>query len=94
MENYVKREVGITGTVRFYDSKGRWHRLDGPAVEYASGSASWYVNGKAHRLVGPANTWVEDWCINGQSYSKSCHNRLVLFSVLEPSRIDLNPTED
>jgi len=98
MENYVKKEVGISGTVRHYDFKRRWHRLDGPAIKYKCGSASWYVNGKAHRLDGPAITWAnnetDEWCINDETYSKSCHNRLVLFSVLEPQRIVLGSTEE
>src|SRR5210317_1951397 len=29
-------------------------REDGPAIEYASGSKSWYLNGKLHREDGPA----------------------------------------
>ena len=30
------------------------HREDGPAVEYADGTKSWYINGKLHREDGPA----------------------------------------
>lgn len=33
---------------------GQLHRLDGPAIEWASGSKSWYENGQLHRLNGPA----------------------------------------
>ncbi len=36
------------------DNLGRFHRLDGPAVEYADGEKSWYKNGLKHRLDGPA----------------------------------------
>ena len=38
--------------VRVYKNKTVWfqndklHRNDGPAVEYASGSKEWYINGK------------------------------------------------
>jgi hypothetical protein len=44
-----------------------FHRTDGPAVEYADGSKSWYVDGKLHRSDGPAvehsdgyNAWYVD----------------------------------
>lgn len=32
------------------------HRDDGPAVEYADGTCSWYRRGKIHREDGPAIT--------------------------------------
>jgi hypothetical protein len=47
---------------------GELHRLDGPAVEYASGSKEWWVNGKLHRLDGPASEWwdgTKEWFVNG-----------------------------
>lgn len=31
-----------------------YHRIDGPAVEYADGSEEWWLNGKFHREDGPA----------------------------------------
>jgi hypothetical protein len=34
--------------------EGKWHRLDGPAIERADGYKSWYIEGKIHRLDGPA----------------------------------------
>jgi hypothetical protein len=48
---------------------GRYHREDGPAVEYASGTKLWYVNGKLHREDGPAAVWAngrKDWHLNGK----------------------------
>ena len=33
---------------------GQYHRLDGPAVEHASGHKEWHQYGKFHRLDGPA----------------------------------------
>jgi hypothetical protein len=67
------------------------HREDGPAIEWADGDKSWWVNGRRHRLDGPA-FGSNSWYIKGMFYSKSCHNRLYLFSVLEPRRIDINST--
>ena len=33
---------------------GKFHREDGPAIEYADGHKHWYLNGKLHREDGPA----------------------------------------
>ena len=46
------------------------HRLDGrPAVEFADGSKSWYVDGQLHRLDGPAfeaANGCKYWYVGGQ----------------------------
>jgi len=39
---------------RFTNDKGYYHRIDGPAYKTKYGE-SWYINGKRHRLDGPAN---------------------------------------
>ena len=44
----------------------KYHRVNGPAVEYITGSKFWYINNKLHRSNGPA---VE--LING---CKSCYS--------------------
>ena len=52
-----------------YYYKGKLHREDGPAVEYADGSKLWYQNGQYHRLDGPACEFVNGakaWYQNGQ----------------------------
>ena len=51
---------------------GKLHRVDGPAIEYASGSSSWWMDGEMHRLDGPAVEWVNgdrEWWIDGKQYS-------------------------
>jgi hypothetical protein len=58
-----------------------------------------YYNSKDqfHRIDGPAVEWPNGdnfWYIYGQDYLKVEHNRLVLFSILEPQRIELCPTKD
>ena len=99
MENYTKKEVNSFGTIRYYNASDKLHRLDGPAVERWDGSKGWHINGKLHRLDGPAVEYSKHfkrhkaWWVKGKEYLKSCHNRLVLFFILEPQRIDINPTE-
>jgi hypothetical protein len=55
--------------IEYRNEKGKLHRLDGPAVEWNSGSKFWYKNGKNHREDGPAIEYYEgskEWYINGQ----------------------------
>ena len=67
------------------------HRLDGPAIEWASGSKAWYIKGKLHREDGPAIEWVggfKEWYLNGEFISyhelnKNKWRRLVLESRLK-----------
>ena len=41
------------GTKGWY-LRGRWHREDGPAIEWADGRKQWRLNGLLHRENGPA----------------------------------------
>jgi len=64
-------DIGIDdeGNVRYYNEKGQLHRLDGPAVEFFSGSKKWYENDKLHRLDGPATEWAnsyKEWWVNNE----------------------------
>ena len=53
MQTY-KVTVDENKTIRWYNDKYEYHRLDGPAYERADGTKEWYVEGKLHRLDGPA----------------------------------------
>ena len=56
---------------RWYNSKGQFHRENGPAIEHTSGYKSWYINGKCHREDGPAVEWVSGgkfWWLNGKRH--------------------------
>jgi hypothetical protein len=37
-----------------YTRRGRFHRTDGPAIEFQNGSEEWFLNGKRTRADGPA----------------------------------------
>ena len=47
-------KIDANGTKKWYNEKGEYHRLDGPAIEFANGSKYWYQNGLRHREDGPA----------------------------------------
>ena len=56
------------GTKR-WKLNGKYHREDGPAIEYPNGYKAWYLNDKLHRTDGPAIEFAngnKSWCINGK----------------------------
>jgi hypothetical protein len=70
MKTY-KVTVDEDKTIRWYNSNGQRHREDGPAIEWANGTKSWYINGEYHREDGPAYEGANGtkyWYING-----NCH---------------------
>lgn len=57
------------GTTTYYNTAGRYHRICGPAIEYANGTKHWYLNGKLHRVDGPAIEYADgrkDWYLDGK----------------------------
>jgi hypothetical protein len=47
----------------------KYHRVDGPAIEYTNGTKLWYLNGKCHRVDGPAMEYADgdkEWYLNGE----------------------------
>ena len=70
-------QIDTHGTKRWTNSTGQWHREDGPAIDYPSGSKLWYQNGNRHRLVGPAIEWANgtrSYYINGQKLTEADWN--------------------
>ena len=55
-QNYTGIVEWPYGTKQWY-LNGKWHRMDGPAIEHADSSKEWFLNGERHRTDGPA---VED----------------------------------
>jgi len=51
---------------------GKFHREDGPAVEYSNGSKQWWLNGLRHRENGPAVELSsgKEWWLNGKNYTE------------------------
>ena len=65
----------LDGTVIFHDRMykaffvdARYHREDGPAIEFYDGHKEWYINGKLHKEDGPAVIYASGnkvWYLNG-----------------------------
>ena len=70
----MKSELTIhaDGTKAWYLNE-KYHREDGPAVEYPDGSKFWWLNGQTHREDGPAVEYpsgTKHWYVNGQRHRK------------------------
>jgi hypothetical protein len=51
---YKHSRVCCDSQTKIYRVNGKWHREDGPAIEWGNGHKEWYINGKYHREDGPA----------------------------------------
>lgn len=79
-DEYPELHTDLQGNKIWLNKEGQLHRLDGPAVEKANGTKSWYVNGKLHREDGPAIEWAggsKEWWLNGvrqpDQYPPTCN---------------------
>jgi len=63
---------------KFYkNSKGLYHKLDGPAIEWSNGDKYWFKEGKHHRIDGPAWEYFSGykyWYILGKSLEEKEFN--------------------
>ena len=65
--------IDKNGNKRFHSDRemGILHREDGPAVEYANGYKSWWLNGVRHREDGPAIEYAngrKEWYLNDKRH--------------------------
>ncbi len=59
----------LDGRTEWRNNQGLLHRTDGPAIEWVSGTKSWWVNGLRHRTDAPAieySNGMREWWINGK----------------------------
>lgn len=66
MKTY-KVTVNDEGTKRWYNEQGQLHNEHGPAIEYANGSKSWYLNDKE----------LTEAQFNARTKKQSCDGRVV-----------------
>jgi hypothetical protein len=71
MDNEPILEINENGTKR-WRINNKYHRVDGPAVEWVDGDKWWYLNGKRHRVDGPACEYAygfKSWYLDGENYN-------------------------
>jgi len=66
-----KMYIDEYGSKFYKNSKGEFHRKNGPAIEWADGTKIWYKKGKFHRADGPAFEYSD-----GTKYWNILHKRL------------------
>ena len=79
MKNYNRKEIDNDGNIRYY-LNDKYHRIDGPAIEWADGDKEWYINGQCHRIDGPAIEFANGdkyWYINGVEHTEKEFNRII-----------------
>ena len=82
----ITKEIDKDGNIRYYNEQGQFHREDGPAIEYASGTKYWYLNGLVHREDGPAVEYTDGhkaWYLNDKRYSEQEFNDFLLKKRLQ-----------
>jgi hypothetical protein len=70
-------KVFDSGDRFWYNQDDRFHREDGPAIEWADGMKEWWVNGRLHREDGPAVESVDGtkiWYLNGEELTEEEFN--------------------
>ena len=63
-----KMYVDANGT-KYWSLNDKFHREDGPAIEWPDGSKYWYLNDKLHREDGPAverSNGTKQWFLNNK----------------------------
>jgi len=61
--------INEDGTKVYTNLKEKYHRLNGPAIEWKNGDKEWWEEGKKHREDGPAIEWSNGskfWYIEGK----------------------------
>jgi len=64
---------------RVWQLNGKYHREDGPAIEWSDGTREWVLNGKRHREDGPAverADGLSSWWLNGRHITEEEHRKL------------------
>ena len=79
---------------KFWYKDGKFHRDDGPAIEYANGNKYWYKDGLRHRDDGPAVEYADGtkyWYIYGNEYSEVEYGEYMISrAILREAIIGIN----
>ncbi len=65
----IEYTVKVSENITEWYFNGKYHRENGPAIEWTNGTKEWFINGKRHREDGPAIEYPNEdkyWLINGK----------------------------
>ena len=74
INDYEESQMTVDGKGNkiWRNKEGNYHRVHGPAVEYANGDKAWYIDDELHRTNGPAIEYADghkQWWLNGRHYN-------------------------
>ena len=64
-------KVAEEDCVKWLNKEGKLHRVDGPAIEWSSGTKEWWFKGRLHREDGPAvdkQSGTKEWWFDGKRH--------------------------
>jgi hypothetical protein len=70
MNNKPNLEILASGT-KIWCLNNKYHREDGPAIEFVNGTKMWRLKGKRHRKDGPACEYPDgekEWFLDDKWY--------------------------
>jgi hypothetical protein len=70
----ITYEVTVSEHYTKWELDGKFHRVGGPAIEYATGTKEWCINGELHREGGPAIEFSDGdkyWYLNGKRHREN-----------------------
>lgn len=74
MKDFIKEYIDKDGDLVRKNSKGEYHSLYSPAIEFSDGDKRWLQNDKFHRLDGPAvddTDGYKEWWYEDEWYGSS-----------------------
>lgn len=80
-----KMEIDRFGDKVWRNSKGQFHREDGPAIINEGCYREWLINDKIHRENGPAVEWnngYKEWYLNDIRYTEEEYKRKMRFKKI------------
>ena len=81
--------IDQSGNKIWKNSKGHYHRTDGPALELPNGTKAWFVDGKRHRTNGPAVEYANGhkyWFVDGKNLGFNSGGFWALWDTLSPEQ--------
>ena len=53
------KRIHKSGATEWYNSSGKLHRINAPAIQYRNGGEKWFVHNKLHQLNGFAIAFIQ-----------------------------------
>lgn len=74
-----RRSKSANGVIRWYNAMGHLHSTKGPAYISPTGTKCWYLDGRRHRIEGPAveRPGQNEWWVHDRRFTEDEFNLFV-----------------